>query len=107
MTRLFTHAIFFSARPDARRFVPYDKIPVAILEAIERDDVARLPQGFRAETITMAAPPPCESIAPLPLTVEPERRTTTLVRASAVVPETCFRNPRGPIQSPGTDRCSC
>lgn len=48
---------------------------------------AETPATIRAETIAVAVPP-CASIAPLPVTIEPERRTTTIVRASAAVPET-------------------
>ena len=46
---------------------------------------ADIPATLRAETIAVAVPP-CASIAPLPVTIEPERPTTTLVRASAGVP---------------------
>ena len=48
---------------------------------------AEQPATIRAESIAVAVPP-CASIAPLPVAIEPERRTTTLIRASAVVPET-------------------
>ena len=52
-----------------------------------RPSAAEMPATIRAETIAVAVPP-CASIVPLPATIEPERRTTTMVRATTAIPET-------------------
>ena len=56
-------------------------------QRLMRPSAPETPATIPAAAMTVAVPP-CASIAPLPVTIEPERRTITMVRATAAVPET-------------------
>lgn len=62
---------------------------------------SEIPQTVRAQPIAMAVSP-CASIVPLPLTIQPERRAATVVRASAVATETAAVTEVPPDNHPDT-----